>query len=132
MKKRIIVIAAALVITALVISAWLFAHYDPKSDEKADVPAFSYAETLQVYKENDPGVKYDGFQNTSESKICTRQQAIDRAKNECTIEYDAADVFYDSTAGIWRVTFYTDGSLGGCQDVYLNDKGLTHLIVYGE
>lgn len=97
-----------------------------------NVSAFSYEEALQVYRGNDPGVKYDGFQNTSESEVKTCQQAIDRAKNECTIEYDTTDVFYDSTTEVWRVDFYTEGTLGGCQSVYLDNKGLTCLIVYGE
>lgn len=98
----------------------------------ANVPAFSYQEDLQIYRENDPGIKCDGFQNTSESEVSIRQQAIDRAKNECTITYDTIDVFYDSTTDMWKVVFSTEGTLGGCQSVYLNNEGLTCLIVYGE
>lgn len=97
-----------------------------------NVSSFSYEEALQVYRENDPGIKYDGFHNTAESEVKTCQQAIERAKNECTIEYDTTNVFFDSTTGVWRVDFYTEGTLGGCQSVYLNNEGLTCLIVYGE
>ncbi len=93
---------------------------------------FSYEEDLQVYKENDSGVKYDGFQNNSESVVDHEQLAISAAEKECTITYDTTDVAYDRTAGMWKVTFSTKGTLGGCQTVYLNDKGITCLIVYGE
>lgn len=96
------------------------------------LPSFSYGEELQVYEENDPGVKCDGFYNTSESEVTSLQQVIDRAKNECTIKYDMIDVFYDNVADIWQVVFSTAGTLGGCQTVYLDNKGLTCLIIYGE
>lgn len=85
-----------------------------------------------MWKKSDSGVKSDGFQNTSEAVIATPQQVIERAQNECTIEYDTTSLAYDSAADIWRVTFYTEGSVGNSQDVYLNGNGLTALIIYGE
>lgn len=104
----------------------------PDNETTENVPSFSYEEINQIYKENDPGVKCDSFYNTSEAEVTTRQQVIDRAKNECTIEYDTIDVFYDNVADIWKVVFSTAGTLGGCQTVYLDNKGLTCLIIYGE
>lgn len=103
---------------------------EPDSGATENIPSFSYEEIN--YKANDPGVKCDGFYNTSEIEVSTRQQAIDRAKNECTIEYDTIDVFYDNMTNIWKVVFYKAGTLGGCQDVYLDNKGVTCLIIYGE
>lgn len=85
-----------------------------------------------MWGKSDPGVKTDGFQNTSEAVIATPQQVIERAQNECTIEYDTTSLAYDNAAEIWRVTFYTEGSVGNSQDVYLNGSGLTALIIYGE
>ena len=41
-------------------------------------------------------------------------------------------VKYDGFDDVWSVTFSTLGTLGGCQTVYLNSKGVTLLIVYGE
>ena len=104
----------------------------PDEIQHINVPSFSYEEIKQIYKENDPGVKCDGFYNTSEAEVTTLQQVIDRAKNECTIEYDTTDVFYDNVAGIWKVVISTAGTLGGCQTVYLDNKGLTCLVIYGE
>lgn len=93
---------------------------------------FSYEEILQVCGKSDPGVKTDGFQNTSEAVITTPQQVIEQARNECTIEYDTTALAYDSAADIWRVTFYTEGSVGNSQEVYLDGTGMTTLIIYGE
>lgn len=100
--------------------------------DAASVPAFSYEETLQSWKKSDPGVKTNGFQNTSELMVSTSQQAIERAENECTIEYSATAVAYDSEVDIWRVTFFTEDSVGNSQEVYLDGTGMTTLIIYGE
>ena len=104
----------------------------PHDLSPVEILPFSYEEVLQTWGKSDPGVKTDGFQNTSEAVIATPQQVIERAQNECTIEYDTTSLAYDSAADIWRVTFYTEGSAGNSQDVYLNGNGLTALIIYGE
>lgn len=104
----------------------------PHDLSPVEILPFSYEEVLQTWGKSDPGVKTDGFQNTSEAVIATPQQVIERAQNECTIEYNTTALAYDSAADIWRVTFYTEGSAGNSQDVYLNGNGLTALIIYGE
>ena len=104
----------------------------PHDLSPVEILPFSYEEVLQTWGKGDSGVKTDGFQNTSEAVIATPQQVIERAQNECTIEYDTTALAYDSAADIWRVTFYTEGSVGNSQDVYLNGNGLTALIIYGE
>jgi hypothetical protein len=104
----------------------------PHDLSPVEILPFSYEKVLQMWEKSDSGVKSDGFQNTSEAVIATPQQVIERAQNECTIEYDTTSLAYDSAADIWRVTFYTEGSVGNSQDVYLNGNGLTALIIYGE
>ena len=104
----------------------------PHDLSPVEILPFSYEKVLQMWRKSDSGVKSDGFQNTSEAVIATPQQVIERAQNECTIEYDTTSLAYDSAADIWRVTFYTEGSVGNSQDVYLNGNGLTALIIYGE
>ena len=104
----------------------------PHDLSPVEILPFSYEEVLQMWGKSDPGVKTDGFQNTSGAVIATPQQVIERAQNECTIEYDTTSLAYDNAADIWRVTFYTEGSVGNSQDVYLNGNGLTALIIYGE
>ena len=81
-----------------------------------EVSSFSYSEHAEIYKDNNPGVKHDGFKN----------------KKECTIEWDTSHVSFDKELSVWMVSFYTEGMLGGDQCVYLDSNGITLLIVYGE
>ncbi len=98
----------------------------------AEIPTFSYDEELIEYKENDPGVFYDGFKNTSTLEIASADEAIAKAENECTVEYDTTNVYYDEGTAMWKVNFSTAGMPGGDQTVYLDSKGITRLVVYGE
>lgn len=94
-------------------------------------PHFSYAEDAAIYAEGEPGVKTSGFVNTTETEI-TFENVTQRAKNECTVEYDSVATYLDTEECIWKVHFYTDGMAGGGQSVYLDCDGKTVLIVYGE
>ncbi len=64
--------------------------------------------------------------------IRSMDSAIERAINECTVEYDTVDVRYDEVYDIWRVAFYSTDMAGGGQTVYMGGNGITELIVYGE
>lgn len=101
-------------------------------NERHEADSFSYSEDLALYKEGDPGIKFDGFINVEEYPVPVAREAIERAKNECTIEYDETSISLDESAEIWKVVFSTADTLGGCQTVYLNSAGITQLIVYGE
>jgi len=100
-------------------------------ESKLKISAFSYAEDSKIYVEGTPGVSTSGFVNVDEIDI-NHSNVIERAKNECTIPWDMATIRFDNDAEVWRVSFSTQGTLGGCQDVYLNSKGQTLLVVYGE
>lgn len=97
-----------------------------------DVEAFSYREVLSAYASGEPGVWHTGFANTSEAPTDTAEDAIERAKQECTVPYDTVRIGYDENAAMWKVAFYLDGTLGGDQCVYMDSSGITHLIVFGE
>lgn len=99
---------------------------------ESSIGGFSFDNVNRTHKAGDPGVKTEGFKNTSENPLTNSAEAAERAKKECTIEYDTVTVLRDGWDNIWSVTFSTRGTLGGCQTVYLNDKGITLLIVYGE
>ena len=43
-----------------------------------------------------------------------------------------AQMFYDDAADVWMVHFWNSKRAGGDETVYLNGKGVTLLIVYGE
>ena len=99
--------------------------------QQINVGSFSYAEDCAYYKDG-PGVKKSGFVNNEESELDSAEQAVDLAKKECTVDYDTIDVAHDLATGIYRISFYKEGWLGGNQDVYINQKGITQLIIYGE
>lgn len=100
------------------------------------VPKFSYEDEKSVYSEDSPGVKQSGFNNTNKKAVLNSDDAIERAKNECTVEWNSTEVCYDASEGIWKVSFFNSSpgtiSLGGDQSVYLSDDGKTLLVVYGE
>ena len=99
--------------------------------DKIAIPNFSYAEDAAIYLECEPGVKTSGFVNTTETEI-TFENVAERAKNECTVEYDSVTTYFDTDECVWKVHFCTDGMVGGDQSVYLDCDGKTVLIVYGE
>ena len=56
----------------------------------------------------------------------------ERVSAQLLLWSDEYNVAYDRTARIWMVEFCTEGMDGGCQTVYMDEKGITLLIVYGE
>ncbi len=99
--------------------------------EKYTVVDFSYKSDYSCYKD-EPGVKESGFVNTEKCELKTAEQAIKLAKKECTVRYNTIDVAFDSDLKIYRVSFYKENQLGGDQNVYISDEGVTLLIVFGE
>ncbi len=99
---------------------------------ESSIGGFSFADESKTYKEGEPGVKTTGFRNTTANPVADSNEAAERAKNECTIGYDTVSVLHDGWDDVWSITFYTRGTLGGTQTVYLDKNGITLLIVYGE
>ena len=107
----------------------------------ASLASFSFEEDCSIYIEGDPSVKADDFLNVDTCPIDNQTAAVERAKNECTIEYNATSAYYDRLTDIWRIDFFTlnrneQGQFavasGNCQSVYLNSDGVIQFIVYGE
>jgi hypothetical protein len=103
--------------------------------------SFSFEEDCSIYIEGNPDVKTDDFLNVDAYPIDDQVAAVKRAKNECTIEYNATSEYYDRLTDTWRIDFFTlnrngQGQLvatpGDCQSVYLNSDGITQLVVCGE
>ena len=101
------------------------------SEKQINVESFSYKSDCTYYKD-EPGVKESGFVNIEQSEVNDAEKAVDLAKKECTIKYDTIDVAFDSELKIYRVSFYKENQVGGNQDVYINQKGITQLIISGE
>ena len=100
-------------------------------------PAFSYAEEEASLAART--ITTTGFVNTTASPVQTVQQAIDRAKKECTLpywdettyvegSYNMVEAFYDPAADLWKVEFtYSQG--GVYQAVYMGSDGITTMVV---
>ena len=49
------------------------------------------------------------------------------------VDYKSVQMFYDDSEDIWKVHFFDSyTTAGGGATVYLDGKGITQLIVYGE
>ena len=147
MKKLIVLVLALICILSLIgcnqqsiTEQNIQANNSTESDENTEleiveahnsIPNFSYTEDKEIYAEGEPGVKTSGFVNTTETEI-TFENVAERAKNECTVEYDSVTTYFDTDECVWKVHFCTDGMVGGDQSIYLDCDGKTILIVYGE
>lgn len=91
--------------------------------------SFSFEEVKSSIDMSAPNVKTDGFVNVDEIEM---GWPTDRAKLEVAADYDLAQLYYDDAADVWQVYFFSSKPSGGDETVYLNGKGVTLLIVYGE
>ena len=96
--------------------------------------SFSWAKDSAAYLDG-PGVKRDGFVNTQEEPVdFSISNVLDRAKAELDRDWGEASISRDEQAKMWRVDFFESTPLRPTEicSVYLSDKGITRLIVYGE
>jgi len=68
------------------------------------------------------------YSNTTALPIHTASQAIERAKAECTVQYDKIIVYRDEEAGMWKVEFQILYGYQGYRYIYLNDDGITQMV----
>lgn len=127
MKKALVIITSIILVFIVFFVVWF--NYKPTKTSYED---FSYAEDCKIYIAGESGVKTTRFVNITDTEISSIDDAIERAKNECTIQWDGVTTYFDAKEHIWKVLFYTEGILGGGQSVYLDENGKTVLIVYGE
>lgn len=88
--------------------------------------SFSYEDDAAIYQVGDPGVNPNAFSNVDIYPIENKEDAVERAKNECTIEYNTTSESYDADADMWRIDFLpvahsednTWATTGNCQSVY--------------
>ena len=94
---------------------------------------FSFANDSELYKAGDPGVKTEGFVNTRPSgSDLPVSVLLEKAKAECTVEYDTVRIQFDPRSYVFSIDFYVKDVLGGDESVYIDLAGRTKLIVYGE
>ena len=97
--------------------------------------AFSYAADTAKY----PKAKTSGFRNTTAKPVSGVDEAIALADKECTLEKALTDiarpyyqtaVYRDEAAKIWKVKLFWWQDDDIYQAVYMNDQGITQMIVY--
>ena len=107
------------------------------SQDVSKPPAFSWAEDKAKY----PNAQTSGFVNTQASPVKSMDDALWLADKECTMRpqdalagerYNIVEIAYDSDAGIWRVFLQFSQNIDGDQIIYLNDQGITQMIVITE
>ncbi len=97
-----------------------------------DLPVFSYEEEAKEYKDLQEGVKRDGFVNTEEQKLYSNNEAISKAMKEISISWNRAEAYYDPEEKMYKIHFHTAKQAGGDALVYITEKAITKLIVFGE
>ncbi len=60
------------------------------------------------------------------------QQALQIAKDACTVPYTDTEVFLNSETQQWEVRFYTEGIPGGDQSILIDQNGVVQKTEYGE
>ena len=103
----------------------------------SDLEKFSYLQESAEYHDGRPGVRSSGFVNTESIEINNVDQVVELANKECSVMYNTVTVAFDPDQKIYRVYFSPNGesaplTLGGDLSVYINEKGITQLIVAGE
>ena len=101
-------------------------------ESDVEVEKFSYEKERSEFGETDGYIKTKDFHNTEKANINNKEQAIEIAKNEVTVEYDSVSVAFDEKEQMWKVSFSKEGQFGGGQTVYLTKDGTTQLCVWGE
>lgn len=84
---------------------------------------FSWEEDQQIMKALDLE-----FVNNTSQPVTTSSEAIARAMEECTVEYDKIIIYRDEEAGMWKVEFQIQYGYQGYQFVYLDDNGITRMV----
>lgn len=107
------------------------------SQDLSAIPAFSYAEDQSQHPAGSEGVRTKNFVNTAAKAIRTPEEAIERAKKDCTQPAagglepgtNVFKAFYDPEARMWKVEFTASWDSSIYQAVYLNTNGITQMTV---
>ena len=104
------------------------------SQDVSKPPVFSWEEDKAKY----PNAKTEGFKNTAKSAVKSMEDALWLAEQECTMppqdvlageRYNIVEFAYDPDAGIWRVFLQYSQNIDGDQIIYINDDGVTVMVV---
>lgn len=99
------------------------------------VPQFSWEEAQEKYTDGTFNIRQDSFVNTSPTPVTDSVEAARLALREYPnlTDYLSIRTYHDDTAGMWKVTinsYYSYQASDEYRDIYLDDNGITHLLVY--
>lgn len=97
----------------------------PEDIEDTMIYSFNYDEE---FFNDDHYVQINNFVNTTSADCDTVDEAVLRAKAECTVKYDFIDVYRDFQKEMWDIRFCSEQD-GVIFDVYLGFDGITRRIV---
>ena len=92
----------------------------------ADARPFSWAEDQKNMKAENVS-----FHNTDPQPVTDAAQALERAKAECTVDYDGTMVYHDKDAKMWKVEFQQLSGYAGYQYIYMDENGVTQMVALG-
>ena len=125
MKKVICLLVASVLLLCGCVQTTQTEH--PKH---SDLEKFSYLQESAEYHDGRPGVRSSGFVNTESVEINNTDQVTELAKKECSGVYNTVTVAFDPDQKIYRVLFSLgDTYAGGGVSVYINENGITQLVV---
>lgn len=117
----------------------------PPEQHYTEVQSFSYkndyALYLDKYSKDSQYIQLDGFFNTTELEkpLAFDWDAVEHAANECPYDYCQNYMYYDFDLDMWKIQFadFKKDANGNYPmhiylTVYMTNKGVTKLLVYGE
>ncbi len=107
-------------------------EYDEADSTEITEPTEAESEVESRFSCNDDMVLYmdiarfEDFVNVESADVTNENEAIERAKAECSIEYTQVAAELDNSFGIWRVKFENAEQ---CEMIYMGTDGITRMIV---
>ena len=103
-----------------------------QSQDVSQPMPFSYAMDVEDF----PDARKEGFVNVHPARIVFVETVIGLADMECTmkgqepgVRYNMIEVYRDENAGMWKVVLRYSQNIEGDQAIYINDQGVTQMIV---
>ena len=93
---------------------------------------FTYAMDVEDF----PDARKDGFVNIHPARGVFMETVVELADMECTmkgmepgVRYNMVEIYRDEEAKMWKVVLRYSQNIGGDQAIYINDEGVTQMIV---
>lgn len=110
--------------------SWLYKMLDSWFPDQIEVGTFSYEKDYTYYIDSST-TKTDGFACVEETEVIDYWHIVTLAKKEVHMDYNSICVDFDPESRMYRVHLSSSCWLDGDAAIYINEKGITQLIVLG-